>query len=77
MPSSDSQPAYRDGAMEELVSRLQQHLNSRFRGVRLRARNNGLILEGRVPTYYAKQVAQHLVMGLTEVPIAANEIVVG
>ncbi len=77
MPPTDAQPADPANATEELVIRLQQQLSKRFRGVRVRLRHDALVLEGRVPSYYAKQVAQHLVMGLTQLPIAANDIVVG
>ncbi len=34
----------------------------------------GLILQGQVHTYYAKQRAQHAIMSLTALPIAANQI---
>ena len=35
---------------------------------------DGLVLRGRVSTYYAKQLAQHAAMEATEIPIQANEI---
>jgi hypothetical protein len=37
-------------------------------------RNNGLVLRGRVHTYYAKQLAQHAVMEASSLPIRANEM---
>jgi hypothetical protein len=43
-------------------------------GLRLVLRDRGLILQGRTHTYYAKQLAQHAVMEVTEVPLLANEI---
>jgi hypothetical protein len=58
----------------QLGDRLQQHLSRRFRGLHVEVLDAGLVLKGRVRTYYAKQVAQHLVMQLTELPILANEI---
>jgi hypothetical protein len=33
-----------------------------------------VILKGRAPTYYAKQLAQHAVMQIAEYRIHANEI---
>ena len=59
---------------EELAERLQQQLSRRFRGLRVEVLQGGLVLKGRVRTYYAKQVAQHLVMQQTDLPIMANEI---
>ncbi len=59
---------------EELADRLQQQLSRRFRGLRVEVLEGGLVLKGRVRTYYAKQLAQHLVMQLTEIPILANEL---
>jgi len=32
------------------------------------------VLQGRTRTYHAKQLAQHAVMEITELPILANEI---
>jgi hypothetical protein len=59
---------------EHLAHRLQQQLGSRFRGVHIDVMDDGLILRGRVGTYYAKQIAQHVLMRLTELPILANDI---
>lgn len=59
---------------DDLADRLQQQLSRRFRGLRVEVAEAGLVLKGRVRTYYAKQVAQHLVMQLTNLPILANEI---
>jgi hypothetical protein len=57
-----------------LVEHLEQQLRHRFRGLHVRLQGEGLVLQGQVRSYYAKQVAQHLVMRLTDLPIAANEI---
>jgi hypothetical protein len=61
-------------AREGLAHRLEQELRARFRDVRLEVTDYGIILRGRVPTYHAKQLAQHLVMQRTELRIVANEI---
>jgi hypothetical protein len=58
----------------DLATSLEQQLSYHFRGLRVHIGESGVVLEGRVSTYYAKQLAQHLVMRLTELPIAANEI---
>jgi len=59
---------------DDLADRLQQQLSRRFRGLWVEVVEGGLVLKGRVRTYYAKQVAQELVMQLTDRPILANEI---
>jgi hypothetical protein len=61
------------GAIEAHV---QARLLGRVRDFRLAATENGLVLRGQAHSYYAKQLAQHAVMQVTGVRIAANEIVV-
>ncbi len=60
--------------LERLETQVQSRLNGRVRHFRLVVRGNGLVLTGKVRTYYAKQLAQHAVMEATPLPIAANEI---
>jgi len=60
--------------VDVLENHVQGQLNGRVRGVRLVVHDGGLILRGRARTYYAKQLAQHLVMTGTRLPIIANEI---
>lgn len=65
---------------EELV-KIQQVIRSDFslrvHNFRIQAVDEGLILEGRTPTYYCKQLVQRAVMDLAELPILANNIIVG
>lgn len=61
---------------EHLESLIQRRLGSRIRDFRLVIRPNGLVLQGRTSTYHAKQLAQHAVMEVGQLPILANEIVV-
>lgn len=58
----------------ELEARVQSRLYGRVRNFRLLHRDDGLVLQGRARTYYAKQLAQHAVLEVTAQPIAANEI---
>jgi hypothetical protein len=60
--------------IDRLEAHLQSQLNGRVCGLHLLAAGQGLILRGHAHTYYAKQIAQHLVMEATELPILANEI---
>ena len=58
----------------QIEARIRSRLSGRIRGLQVLRENNGLILRGRTPTYYAKQLAQHAVMAATDLPILANEI---
>ncbi len=64
------------GAAEvgHLEARVQARLMGRVRDLRLSWRGDGLVLRGRAPTYYAKQLAQHAVLEATALPIVANVI---
>jgi hypothetical protein len=44
------------------------------RDFQLVLRDDGLVLRGHVHTYYTKQLAQHAVLEMTELPIWDNEI---
>ena len=64
------------GKLDELESRLQAQLGGRVRNLKLSLKVGGVVLRGFAHTYYAKQLAQHAVMGEVDLPIVANEIVV-
>jgi len=65
-------------ATPERLARLVEHIRSRLTGrvrdLRLVLRDGGLVLQGHAHTYHAKQLAQHAVMSMTNLPIRANEI---
>jgi hypothetical protein len=58
----------------QLEMRVRVRLGGQIRDFRVMCREGGLILQGRSQTYYAKQLAQHVVMEVTSFPIIANEI---
>jgi len=60
--------------VEKLELHLQTQLNGRVRDLRVEACEGGLIIRGHAMTYYAKQLAQHIVMETTSTPIVANDI---
>jgi hypothetical protein len=68
-PASDPSPA---GAAAE--REVQRSLSGRVRGLQLEIGDRGLILRGQAYTYYVKQLAQHVVMQATGMPIQANHI---
>jgi hypothetical protein len=74
MTQAHDQTAEMTGRLE---THLQARLGSRVRHLRVVCRNDGVILQGSASTYYAKQLAQHLVMKIAQAPILANEIEVG
>jgi hypothetical protein len=57
-----------------LESRVRADLNGRVKNFRLQRFNRGLILRGRTRCFYDKQIALHVVMMHTSLPIFANEI---
>ena len=59
---------------ENLEMQLQQRLGSRVRELRVLVRHDGVVLKGWASTYHAKQLAQHAVMDLIDLPILGNEI---
>ena len=67
-----------DIATPEALTRIEDHvrgrLTGRVRDFQLVLRDGGFVLRGRVPTYHAKQLAQHAVMEASSLPIRANEI---
>ena len=59
---------------ERLECLLQRRLGNRIRNLRVLVLPAGLVLQGRAPTYHAKQLAQHAAMELGSAPILANDI---
>lgn len=61
---------------DQLEAFIQRHLLGRVRVRRFRVlvQEQGLVLQGCAPTYYAKQLAQHAAMEVSKLPILANEI---
>jgi hypothetical protein len=61
---------------DQLEALIQRHLlgRVRLRWFRVLVQERGLILQGCVATYYAKQLAQQAAMEVSELPILANEI---
>jgi osmotically-inducible protein OsmY len=60
----------------EIESRVRVCLRGRLHDFRLLRHDRGVILLGRAPNYYVKQLAQHAVMKVAGVTIVANQIAV-
>ncbi|MCS7045284.1 MAG: hypothetical protein NZO58_02900 [Gemmataceae bacterium] len=60
------------------LGRLEVHvrrrLGGRIRDFHLTLTNDRLVLHGRAPSFHVKQLAQHVVMQATSLPIAENQI---
>jgi hypothetical protein len=61
---------------DKLAEQVRCQLAGRVQDLRVLPRDNGLVLQGRCRSHHAKQLAQHLVVTSTQVPLLANEIVV-
>jgi hypothetical protein len=60
--------------IDQLVVYVRAQLAGQVCDLRLLPRDNGLVLQGRAHSYYAKQLAQQVVMKATELPLLANDI---
>jgi hypothetical protein len=60
--------------VSRLEARVRHRLGARVCHLRLVVRDNGVLLQGCVHTYYAKQLAQQAVMEASALPILAKEI---
>ena len=61
---------------EQITALIVQRLAARVRNLRVRVASGGLILEGITSTYYTKQLAQHVAMQVSDLPVEANRITV-
>ncbi|MFO1045836.1 MAG: hypothetical protein U0941_28980 [Planctomycetaceae bacterium] len=59
---------------ESLESLVQPRLSGRLHELRVECQAEGVVLRGWTRTYYAKQMAQQVVMDVADLPILANEI---
>jgi hypothetical protein len=57
-----------------LIAIVWRRCHGRVRDLRLEVRGGGLVLQGRAPSYHAKQLAQQAVLEAGGLPLAANEI---
>lgn len=57
-----------------IVKEVSRALRGRLRGLAIDRCEEGLILLGKAPSFYVKQLAQHAVGQLSGAPIVRNEI---
>jgi hypothetical protein len=68
-----SECAYGD-ELRRIESAIQRKLQGRVRRLRVSFHGAGVVLSGYSDTYYAKQLAQHVVMSATDLRVMANRI---
>ena len=77
-PASVHRPRHKEADVlaewEHIALRVRAELGNRLRDFELVPSSGGLILRGRTNTYYAKQLAQHVVMRVSRTRVLANEI---
>jgi hypothetical protein len=70
--------AQTEAPTHETLARIEEHVRYRLSGLlrefQLVFCDKGLVLRGRVHSYYAKQMAHHAVMEASSFPIHANEM---
>lgn len=76
-PDVDADAPPGDGEAERLRDLIQSRFGGRVRDFQVLARGGCLVLQGRVGSYYLKQMVQEAVIGATASRVVANEIVVG
>ena len=59
---------------ELLETQMQRRMGNRIRDLKVLLFPGGAVLQGRTRTYHAKQLAQHALMEISELPILANDI---
>ena len=57
-----------------LEIQVQSRLSGQIRNFHVLVRDDGLVLQGHTRRYYAKQLAQHLLIEATGLPVQANQI---
>jgi hypothetical protein len=62
---------------KDIKAMIESQIRCRFgqpvMGLEVDVRNDRLVLSGQAPSYYAKQLAQHIAMTVSRLPLA-NEI---
>jgi acetoacetate decarboxylase len=71
---SDRNPTSIQADQLELLVQGRLFGQCRVSDLRVLIQNEGVVLRGQTTTYYAKQLVQHAVMDVTNLPILANEI---
>lgn len=63
-----------DSVVAQLEQLVKDHLKGRLKNFKVLVEAEGLVLHGAVQSFYAKQLAQQLVMEAIATPIANNKI---
>ncbi len=78
LPVIEASPLSPETQAEQLAMRILQRIESRLpcriRKLKVSVAENAVILEGQCSTYYTKQIAQHMAMGVLEYERLTNHI---
>ncbi len=64
----------RPADIEDLEALLRERLRGRVHGIQVLPRGDGIVLCGESDSFYGKQLAQHVAMATSNLPIVANDI---
>ncbi len=70
-------PQFHFDNLHDMETRIRVEFSGRILNFFIEQMYDGLLLHGQTNTYHRKQQVQHAVMEATEIPIRANNIVVG
>lgn len=74
LPSSERTLADDDELVQRVVVRLQSRLGNQVRDFQMSSHEDGLVLRGKVRSYYGKQMVQEVVMEVSGLLVLANDI---
>lgn len=62
---------------EKIENAVQVRTGGRIRGLQVRIGKSGIVISGRVSTYYTKQLVTHAAMEASDELLVTNEVEVG
>ena len=62
---------------EKIESAVQVRTGGRIRGLQVRVCDGGIVISGRVSTYYTKQLVTHAAMDASDELLVTNDVEVG
>ncbi|MEM9352209.1 MAG: BON domain-containing protein [Planctomycetota bacterium] len=75
-PPARTQPVEEPRLVREIRGRIQQRLPGRVHFLSVELSDEGIVLSGECCTFYSKQMAQHVAMGVVEYERLINNITV-
>ena len=73
-PQAESTRNLSDGLAARIERQVRSETGDRIRALKVRIRQNSVVLEGNCPSFYCKQLAQHAAMPLAGPKLLNNRI---